>query len=72
MLGIFKKKKQVKTVSISNAKVTCPNCNVSYEASMLLSDTVKCQDCGCNYVQKTHSDRVIDWVREKILTVGAC
>ena len=52
--------------------VTCPKCKTTYGVDVLNERQVQCMDCGCVYLQKTHSNIVIDWIREKILTVGGC
>jgi len=50
-------------------KVTCPNCKTTYQVEIFNPKPVQCMDCGHIYLQKTHSNLVADWIREKILTV---
>ena len=72
MLKLFKKGSANASVNTTTLEVTCPKCKVTYKTEMLNDKSVRCMDCGCVYHQKTHSNRVISWVREKIITVGGC
>ncbi len=72
MLTLFKRKKANSHKHLNGTEVTCPGCNVSYSIEKFNEEAVRCHDCGCVYYQRTHSEKVIDWVREKIRTVGGC
>lgn len=75
MLGLLKKrsgKQSAMTMDSSSIEVTCPGCSISYEIERFQDEAIQCMDCGKVYLQKTNSNKVIDWIREKIKTVGAC
>jgi len=50
-------------------QITCPSCKVSYTVDKPEDKAVVCMDCGMPYLQITHSDNVIGFVRDSILRV---
>ena len=50
-------------------QITCPNCKVTYAVDKCEDSPIVCLDCGAWYSQRTHSNSVIPWVRDKILSV---
>jgi len=50
-------------------EIKCPLCSVKYNVDIPEDYYIFCKDCGTRYFQKTNSNRIISWIRDKILTI---
>lgn len=49
-----------------NTKIKCPRCGVIYEVIKMESKTVKCMDCGAEYLQPIHNVDNPEFIRQAV------